>query len=64
MVNPNLILKSLTKPDSRRCTVLGRRQTRLDATRGYQNVAYDVDRVQLIYATRYLQITYLFVIFM
>lgn len=63
MVNPNLDLKSLTKPDSRRCTVLCRRQSRLDVTLGYQNVAYDVDRVQLIYATRYVVITYPFVIF-
>ena len=63
MVNPNLDLKSLTMPDSRRCTVLGRRQSRLDATLGYQNVAYDVDRVQLTYATRYVVITYPFVIF-
>ncbi len=29
-------------------------QTRLDLTLGYQNLAYDMDRLQLIYATRYV----------
>ena len=45
--------KGLTKPDSRLVSILGRKQERLDATLAYQNMAYDVDRVQLKYASKY-----------
>jgi hypothetical protein len=42
----------MTTSDSRRCSHIDRREARLDATLGYQNIAYGVDRVQLVYATR------------
>jgi hypothetical protein len=44
----------LTNPDSKRCSVLCRRESRLDATLGYQNLAYDVARLQLKYTSRYV----------
>ena len=34
-------------------SILGRKQERLDATLAYQNMAYNVDRVQLKYASKY-----------
>ena len=42
----------MTKPDNKHCSVLGRKQSRLDATLGYQNVAYDMERCTLKFATR------------
>ena len=44
--------KGMTKPDSKRRSVVGRQQSRLDATLGFQNVSYDVDRLQLKYTSR------------
>ena len=49
-----IILQSLTKCDSHRSSNIDRSEARLDATLGYQNVANSIDRVQLIFATRYL----------
>ena len=48
----------LTNPDSKRCSVLCRRESRLDATLGYQNLAYDVARLQLKYTSRYVVILF------
>ena len=45
--------EALTKPDSTRCSVIGRRNSRLDATLLFQNLCCDVNRLQLKYATRY-----------
>jgi hypothetical protein len=42
----------MTKPDSKRSSVTGRKQSRLDATLGFQNVSYDVARCQLKYTSR------------
>ncbi len=44
--------KGMTKPDSKQRSVLGRQQSRLDATLGFQNVSYDVDHLQLKYTSR------------
>ncbi len=49
-----IILQSLTKCDSRRSSNIDRSEARLDATLGYQNVANSIDRVHLIFGTRYL----------
>ncbi len=43
--------KGMTMPSKQR-SVLGRQQSRLDATLGFQNVSYDVDRLQLKYTSR------------
>ncbi len=37
-------------------SVLGRKESRLDATLAYQNIAYDIDRVQLKYASRWVYV--------
>jgi hypothetical protein len=42
----------MTKPDSKHCSVLGRKESRLDATLGYQNLAFDIERCKLKFATR------------
>jgi hypothetical protein len=53
----------LTKPDnSRLVSILGRKQERLDATLAYQNMAYDIDRVQLKYASKYGHVTNIVVV--
>ncbi len=44
--------KALTKPDKKHCSVLGRKQSRLDATLGYRNLAHDMERCALKFATR------------
>ena len=46
-------IQLMTTCDNRRSCPIDRREARMDATFGYQNVAYGIDRVQLIYATRY-----------
>lgn len=52
------IQQALTNPDNKRCSVLCRRQSRLDATLGFQNVSYDVARMQLKYTSRYVCILF------
>ena len=43
-------------------SILGRKQERLDATLAYQNMAYDIDRVQLKYASKYGHVTNIVVV--
>ena len=45
-------IKSLTEPDKKVESVVERKAKRLDANLGYQNVAYDMDRVILTYSSR------------
>jgi hypothetical protein len=49
----NISVQSLTCADSRRKSVVERKLRRFDANLGYQNIAYDIDRVALQYSSGY-----------
>ena len=55
--------QTLTKPDSKRLSVTSRKESRLDATLGVQNISCDVHRCQLKYTSRYSNSTFAHVIY-
>ncbi len=55
--------QTLMKPDSKRLSVTSRKESRLDATLGTQNISCDVHHCQLKYTSRYSYSTFAHVIY-